>query len=313
MGRYREIDLSNLKRYNAADRYSKVQAASLAAPLNVNLNDFWQALPEILKAAELREFIEICAQSVHKQKPLLLGAGGHVIKCGLAPLIIDLMKLGAIGVVAVNGAVVIHDYELAVWGKTSEDVDTALLDGSFGMAADTADNLNSIITDAYKNNLGLGEAVGFWLSENAPYKENSLLAKAYQYGVPVTVHVAIGTDIIHQHASADGAAIGAASLRDFRIFCQCLASLEDGGVFINLGSGVIIPEVFLKALSVARNLGHPLRELNTAVFDMNVQYRPLVNVTQRPVQPSGKGFYFVGHHELMLPLFFLSLKEKLTQ
>lgn len=313
MGRYKEIELSNLKRYNAADRFSKVQSAALATPSNVNLNDFWQSVPDILKASELCEFIEICAQSVHKHKPLLLGAGGHVIKCGLSPLIIDLMKLDAIGAIAVNGAVVIHDYELAVMGKTSEDVDTALLEGSFGMAADTADTLNGIITDAYKNNLGLGEAVGFWLSENAPYKENSLLAKAYEYGVPVTVHVAVGTDIIHQHASADGAAIGATSLRDFRIFCQCLANLEDSGVFINLGSGVIIPEVFLKALSVARNLGHPLRELTTAVFDMNVQYRPLVNVTQRPVQPSGKGFYFVGHHELMLPLFFLSLKERLTR
>ncbi|MFO7660342.1 MAG: hypothetical protein R6V77_05465 [Candidatus Cloacimonadaceae bacterium] len=169
--------------------------------------------------------------------------------------------------------------------------------------------INSIIKAAQKQALGLGEAIGKALTESAPHKENSLLACAYDKGIPVTVHVAIGTDIIHQHASADGAAIGETSLRDFRIFCHNLIALNEGGVFLNFGSSVIIPEVFLKAVSVVRNLGYPLQNFTTAVFDMNLQYRPLTNVVQRPVLPEGKGFYFIGHHEIMLPLFLLTLSE----
>lgn len=309
MSFYREIDLSNLKRYQAKDRLSKVESGSFAKTGMTGLAEFWAKVPDLLKAKEMKELLELCILAFNKGKPIYVGMGGHVIKCGLAPLLIDLIKIGAIKGIAVNGSVIIHDYEIAMGGQTSEDVSTALEDGSFGMAVDTADGINNIIKEAQKQNLGLGEAIGKALSESAPNKEYSLLAKAYEYMVPVTVHVAIGTDIIHQHASADGAAIGETSLRDFRIFCNNLIELNEGGVFLNFGSSVIIPEVFLKAISVVRNLGYPMQDFTTAVFDMNVQYRPLVNVVQRPVLPDGKGFYFVGHHEIMIPLFLLTLSE----
>jgi deoxyhypusine synthase len=312
MGRYPEINLTNLKTYRTKDRLSKVDSALFAKTGSVNLAEFWACVPDILKAREMKELLTACETAYKNGKPIILGLGGHVIKCGLAPLIIDLIKLGAVKGIAVNGSVVIHDYEIAMFGKTSEDVAAALSDGSFGMASDTADGINSIIKTAQTEQLGYGEAMGKALSGDAPHKDFSLLAAAYQNNIPVTVHIAIGTDIIHQHASADGAAIGETSLRDFRIFCNLVKDLNEGGVFINMGSGVIIPEVFLKAVSVVRNLGNPLKDFTTAVFDMNMQYRPLVNVVQRPVQPGGKGYYFVGHHEIMLPLFMLSLKEKLS-
>ncbi len=309
MSRYQEIDLSKLKRYKAQDRLSKVSSSFFAKPGKAVLAQFWTRVPDILKAKDMKELLALCKTAIDKGKPIYLGLGGHVIKCGLTPLINDLIRLGAIRGIAVNGSVVIHDYEIAMFGQTSEDVQNALQDGSFGMASDTADGINSIIKEAQKQGLGLGEAIGNVLSESAPHKENSLLACAYAKGIPVTVHVAIGTDIIHQHPSADGAAIGETSLRDFRIFCNNLTELGDGGVFLNFGSSVVIPEVFLKAVSVVRNLGYPLKDFTTAVFDMNLQYRPLTNVVQRPVLPEGKGFYFIGHHEIMLPLFLLSLTE----
>jgi len=312
MSRYREIDLSNLKRYKAQDRLSKVQSSVFAKTGKTNLADFWAKVPDVLKAKDMKELLELCAQAFQKGKPIYLGLGGHVIKCGLAPLIIDLMKIGAVKGIAVNGSVIIHDYEIAMYGQTSEDVESSLQDGSFGMASDTADGINSIIKEAQENGMGLGEVIGKNLAQ-AAYSEYSLLANAYKYEVPVTVHIAVGTDIIHQHPSADGAAIGETSLRDFRIFCQNLIELNDGGVFLNLGSSVIIPEVFLKAVSVVRNLGNPLQDFTTAVFDMNLQYRPLVNVVLRPVLNGGKGFYFVGHHEIMLPLFLLTLSEMIHE
>ncbi|MBM4399539.1 MAG: hypothetical protein FJ041_04310 [Candidatus Cloacimonetes bacterium] len=312
MSRYQEIDLSRLKRYNAKDRLSKVHESAFAKSNAVKLSDFWVQTPDILKAKDFKELLQICLTAYEKGKPIIYGIGGHVIKCGLAPLLIEMMKLRLCQGIACNGSVVIHDYEIACFGQTSEDVSTALEDGSFGMAADTADGINGIINNAFKEETGMGEAVGKSLA-NAPNKDKSLLAMAYQYNVPLTVHVALGTDIIHQHPSADGAAIGATSLRDFRIFCHNLINLEGGGVFINFGSAVVIPEVFLKAVSVVRNLGYPLIDFTTAVFDMNYQYRPAVNISQRPVQSRGKGFYFTGHHEIMIPLFLLSLKELINE
>jgi hypothetical protein len=312
MGKYQEIDLSGLKTYRTAERPSKVQSSFFAGTGKVKLADFWSQTPDLLKAHDMQELLAACETAFRQDKPIIAGLGGHVIKCGLAPLLIEMIRLGVIKALAVNGSVVIHDYELAHFGKTSEDVAAALEDGSFGMASDTADGINNIVKNAWEAQLGYGEAIGKALSETAPNKHLSLLAAAYEYNVPVTVHVAIGTDIIHQHASADGAAIGETSLRDFRIFCHCLKDINDGGVFLNFGSGVIIPEVFLKAVSVCRNLGYPLKDFTTAVFDMNVHYRPLVNVVQRPVLPGGRGYYFIGHHEIMLPLFLLSLKERLT-
>jgi deoxyhypusine synthase len=313
MSRYREIDLTRQKRYKAEERLSKVESSAFAKTGELKLAEFWKQVPNLLKAAEMKELLDTCEAAFRQGKPIIIGMGGHVIKCGLAPLIIEMMRLGAVKALAVNGSVIIHDYEIARWGKTSEDVSAALEDGSFGMASDTADGINNIIKDGNSAGLGLGEAVGKALSETAPHKDLSLLAMAYQYNVPVTAHIAIGTDIIHQHASADGASIGEASLRDFRILCECLKDLNSGGVFLNFGSGVIIPEVFLKGISVVRNLGNPLQDFTTAVFDMNLQYRPYVNVKQRPVQSNGKGFYFIGYHEIMIPLFLLSLQERITQ
>ncbi len=313
MSHYKEIDVSKLKRYQVKDRTSKVDNSQFAKTGNPKLSEFWSLVPDILKAKDMKELLDYCAQAVIAGKPIFLGVGGHVIKCGLAPLIIELMQMGAIKGIATNGSVVIHDYEIAMFGKTSEDVAAALEDGSFGMAADTADGINNIVTKAKEEGLGMGEAIGKALSETAPNQEYSLLANAYKLKVPVTVHVAVGTDIIHQHQSADGAAIGETSLRDFRIFCNNLISLNNGGVFLNFGSSVIIPEVFLKAIAVVRNLGFPLKDFCTAVFDMNLSYRPMVNIVQRPVLPGGKGYYFVGHHEIMIPLFLLSLKEMLNK
>lgn len=311
MSRYKEIELKNLKRYKSSDRKSIVDKSLFAKTGKTGLSEFWSMVPDILKARDMKSLLELCEQAVAADKPIFVGLGGHVIKCGLAPLIIGLMQHGIIKGIVVNGSVVIHDYEIAMFGKTSEDVATALEDGSFGMASDTADGINNIISAAKEQQLGLGEAIGKAIEERAPNSEYSLIANAYKYNVPVTVHVAIGTDIIHQHQSADGAAIGETSLRDFRILCHNLIALNDGGVFLNFGSSVIIPEVFLKAIAVVRNLGYPLKDFTTAVFDMNIQYRSLTNVVTRPVLPGGKGFYFIGHHEIMIPLFLLSLKERL--
>jgi hypothetical protein len=291
MSRYKEIDISKLKRYQVKDRHSKVDGSLFAKNGSPGLSEFWSLTPDILKAKDMKELLNICKNAVTTGKPIYLGLGGHVIKCGLAPLIIELMKMGAIKGIAANGSVIIHDYEIAMYGKTSEDVAAGLEDGSFGMASDTADGINGIISRAKAAGLGLGEAVGKAMSETALHQDLSLLANAYKCGVPVTVHVAVGTDIIHQHPSADGAALGETSLRDFRIFCHNLIELNGGGVF----------------------LGFPLKDFTTAVFDMNTNYRPLVNVTQRPVASGGRGYYFIGHHEIMIPLFLLSLREKLNQ
>jgi hypothetical protein len=307
MSRYKEIDISKLKRYQVKDRHSKVDGSLFAKNGSPGLSEFWSLTPDILKAKDMKELLNICKNAVTTGKPIYLGLGGHVIKCGLAPLIIELMKMGAIKGIAANGSVIIHDYEIAMYGKTSEDVAAGL------EASDTADGINGIISRAKAAGLGLGEAVGKAMSETALHQDLSLLANAYKCGVPVTVHVAVGTDIIHQHPSADGAALGETSLRDFRIFCHNLIELNGGGVFLNFGSSVIIPEVFLKAVAVVRNLGFPLKDFTTAVFDMNTNYRPLVNVTQRPVASGGRGYYFIGHHEIMIPLFLLSLREKLNQ
>lgn len=310
MNKYPEIDFTKIKRYSTQNRFSKVQEKMFAKKANTNLDEYWNSVPDMLKAHDMKELVDTCVKAVKAGKPIYFGIGGHVIKCGLAPLLIELLKLGACKGIACNGSVTIHDYEIAMFGKTSEDVSQALDDGSFGMASDTADGLNLIAKNAQRDGFGLGQAIGSALKD-APFVEYSLLAKAFEYEVPVTVHTAIGTDIIHQHPSADGAAIGETSLRDFRIFCQNLISLNDGGVFITIGSSVIIPEVFLKAVSLVRNLGYPLQNFTTAVFDMNMHYRPMVNVVQRPVQKSGKGYYFVGHHEIMIPLLINSILERL--
>ena len=298
MSRYPEIDLFQIQVASVQDRPSKVRPEAFAKPSAA----FIDSLPEIHKGAEFKAFIKRCRTAIGERKPIIIGLGGHVIKCGLAPLLIELMEAGAVSCFAVNGSVTIHDYELAFFGKTSEDVQCGLKDGSFGMVFETTHGINSVITEAMDAELGYGEALGKNILQNAPHADLSLLAQAYKHGIPVTVHIALGTDITHQTPCADGKAIGDCSLRDFRILCEQLRQLHNGGVYLNLGSAVLLPEVFLKALNVARNVYGHVQDFTTAVFDLNLQYRALENVVQRPVANGGKGFYFIGHHEIMIPL-----------
>ncbi|MCK9328397.1 MAG: hypothetical protein PHY08_10500 [Candidatus Cloacimonetes bacterium] len=312
MSKYREFDFNNLKKYSVGNRQSKVNIDEFSKVKDVTLSNFIDCIPNILKGKDLKEFINRTFQAYKSIKPVILGIGGHVIKTGMAPLIIEMMKLGIIKGICCNGSVVIHDFEISCFGQTSEDVTQALEDGSFGMATDTCDTINKIISDGAKQELGYGEAIGKYLSEtNILHPELSLLRNAYELNVPVTVHIAIGTDIVHQHETADGQAIGECSLRDFHIFTNLVSQLGDGGVFISFGSAVIIPEVFLKALTVCRNKGFKVKNFTTAVFDMIQHYRPGTNISYRPVRTSGKGYYFVGHHEIMIPLFLLSLRERI--
>ncbi|MDD3535802.1 MAG: hypothetical protein PHC50_06650 [Candidatus Cloacimonetes bacterium] len=307
MSKYKEIELNKISSYSISERSSKVDTALFAQKGKVDTSAFLDCLPDILSAKDLRRLISKIKQAKAAGCGIILGLGGHVIKCGLAPLVIELMEAGYLTGIAVNGSVIIHDFEIAFFGQTSEDVSAALADGSFGMALETSEMLNSCISRAAKEELGLGEAVGKMILETAPNQELSLLAMAYKYGVPLTVHVALGTDIIHQSPFADGAAIGACSHRDFRIFCHNVLGLNGGGVYLNLGSAVILPEVFLKALTVARNIQPPVKDFTTAVFDMNMHYRARVNVMQRPVETGGEGFYFIGQHEVLIPLLIKSL------
>jgi len=313
LSRYHEIDVSKVKTYSIAQRKSKVEVddfASAHKPEN-SFAEFFESLPDILKGADLKRLVELVIQAKNKDKPVLVMMGAHVIKCGLNPILIDLMQNGIISGLALNGAGAIHDSELAYWGTTSEDVAVGLTDGTFGMARETGEILNDTIAEAKDSGMGFGEALGQRISsENPDYARYSLLATGYKLGAPVTVHVGVGTDIVHQQPNADGAAIGELSLRDFRIFAQEVSQLGDGGVLFNFGSNVLLPEVFLKALTVARNLGHPAHNFTTANFDMFMHYRPRVNVVERPVMTGGQGFNFCGHHEIMIPLLAAAIMEK---
>jgi hypothetical protein len=312
MGRYPEADLGLVKRHSIAKRTSRVGRNNLASIPDPGkpLEDFINGLPDILKARELREVAAAVATARRRKRPVILMTGAHPIKCGLNPVIIDLMKRGFITGLATNGAGAIHDFEMACWGRTSEDVQIGLEDGSFGMARETADLINGAVIQGDAQDLGFGETLGLMLNEGKfPYINHSLLAEGYRLKIPVTVHVAVGTDIIHQHPSADGASIGSASHRDFRILAEEVSKLS-GGVVINLGSSVVLPEVFLKALTVARNLGHSVKNFTTANFDMIQHYRPNVNVVGRPVASGGKGYSITGHHEIMLPLLAAMIKSQ---
>ncbi|MBW6513576.1 MAG: hypothetical protein K0B87_02340 [Candidatus Syntrophosphaera sp.] len=305
MSRYKEIDIFQITVSSVKDRPSKVEPASFAKPGAVLLD----SIPDILKGADFKAFVSSCRHAIEHKKPIIIALGGHVIKCGLTPLLIELMQAGAVQCFAVNGSVTIHDYELAFFGKTSEDVGKGLADGSFGMVFETTHGINDVITKASDAELGYGEALGRHILNEAPNPEISLLAMAYKHEIPVTAHIALGTDITHQTPCADGSAIGDCSLRDFRILCEQVRNLNGGGVWINLGSAVILPEVFLKALTVARNIYGRVQDFTTAVFDMNTHYRAMENVVRRPVQNGGQGYYFIGHHEIMVPLLVRELLE----
>ncbi len=307
-----EIDLSAITTYQAIDRPSKVTTDLEASPLRPGLrvSEFLEGLPAVLKAEDLKAVARAVVAAKRAGKPILVMLGGHVIKTGLAPVLAGLASDGFITHLASNGSAAIHDTELARLGHTSEDVAVQLEDGSFGMAADTALLVNEAAMRAARGQEGFGEAVGAMLvEEKAPFVKRALIACAHRLNIPYTLHVALGTDIVHQHPTASGAAIGNASLRDFRIFAANVARLGDGGVVLNFGSAVIMPEVFLKALAVARNLKNPVRNFTTANFDMIQHYRPGVNVVRRPVLTGGNGYAITGHHEIMIPLLAAAIYE----
>ena len=310
MSRYREIDLENIRTYPVGDRASKVDASQFYRPAADpgSFLDFWESMPDQLAARDLRELVDRWTEARRKGAGRLVLLGAHVIKTGMAPGLIQLMEEGWVTALACNGACAIHDLELAFFGRTSEDVATELPEGRFGMADETCRWLNTWTQRAADRQEGLGEGLGrIFLEEGAPFAEHSLLASAYRLGIPLTIHLSIGTDINHQHASFPGAAAGEATTRDFRILCSQVESLAEG-VALNVGSAVILPEVFLKAISVATNLGTHFSNLTTAVFDFLRHYRPLENVVRRPSLQGGRGIYIVGHHEILLPLLFQGLR-----
>jgi rfaE bifunctional protein nucleotidyltransferase chain/domain len=308
--RFKPLNFSEIETYPLSDRPSKVSVGALATPTYAggSAGSFFNSLPDILVGTEFRELVRRLSLAIKNKNTVCFGIGGHVIKCGMSPILNDLMGSGRLSSLAMHGSAAIHDVEMALCGSTSEDVAVGLEDGSFGMARETGEFINSAISEAQD---GYGKALGRKIvEENLPYRSLSVLATAFEQELPATVHVAVGTDIVHQHPSACGEAIGRASMDDFKTFCSVVATLK-GGAYLNLGSAVILPEVFLKALTVARNLGHDVSDFTTANFDMIQHYRPTVNVVQRPTQTSGRGFSFTGHHEIMIPLLAQSLHNDL--
>jgi deoxyhypusine synthase len=307
MSRYKQIDLSRVSTISITTRKSKVKPADFAKVLPdhpISLRKFLDSLPDILIGKELRDLVNDIRTARKKKKPVILMMGAHVIKVGLSPLIVDLIERGVITHVAMNSAASIHDVETAMWGHTSEDVAVNLMDGTFGMSRETGEFINkALVKGMTEGTEGYGEALAKKLiALKAKHLKVSILARCYELGIPVTVHAAIGTDIIHQQPSMDGAATGEMSFRDFRVLINSVKDLKDGGVVLNFGSAVIMPEVFLKALTVARNLGHKAKGFSTANFDMIRHYRPTMNIVERPTQKHGRGYQFTGHHEIMFPL-----------
>jgi hypothetical protein len=308
---YDDFDLTDVRTYPLASRVSKTTVSDFAKPVpaDASARTFLDTLPRLLAAADLRAVANAVVSAKRSSGGIVWGLGGHVIKTGLAPVLIDLMEQGFVSALAVNGAAVIHDFEIALSGATSEDVDAALGPGRFGMAEETGTLLNHAINDGVGRGLGLGQSVcAFLAAERPKFASDSLLAAAARVGVPVTVHVAVGTDIIHMHPAASGAAIGEGSLRDFRYFVSNIARLE-AGVYLNCGSAVVLPEVFLKAVALARNKGLGLSRLTTVNMDFVRLYRPMTNVVARPTAGTGLGYSLVGHHEIMIPLLAAIVRD----
>ena len=306
---YEEFDLSGVRTYPLASRKSKANAADFAKPCTreTTVGAFVASLPDVLAGADFKAVVAALRAARDGGRGIVWGIGAHVLKTGLSPVLIDLMTRGCVSALAMNGAGVIHDFELALSGSTSEDVEEALGPGRFGMADETGSLLNAAITTGVRAGLGLGQSVGrFLLEQPPPHAKVSVIAAAAALEIPVTVHVALGTDIIHMHPAASGAALGEGSLRDFRYFTSIVSRLE-GGVYLNCGSAVILPEVFLKAVALARNQGRPLDGLTTVNIDFMRMYRPQTNVVSRPVAGVGKGYSLVGHHEILIPLLAAAL------
>ena len=306
------IELGKVKTYPLASRHSKVKLDDFGKPLDgsSSLDDFLESLPNVLAAQSLRGFATRIKRAQELKKPIIWGIGGHVIKTGVAPVIIDLMKRGFVSAVAANGSVLVHDSEIAMSGSTSEDVDATLSEGAFGGAEETAQLLNSAAREGAKDQIGLGEAVGrALLAQNPKHRDYSLLCSAYENKTPFTAHVTIGCDIAHFHPNFDGSALGATTHTDFRLLAELVRQMDGGGVYLNIGSAVVLPEVFLKCVTLNRNLGHPLSDITTANFDFIQSYRPLTNVVRRPTENgAGQGYSITGHHELTIPLLAAMLR-----
>jgi len=309
--RYEEFDLSGVATYPLKSRKSKARAEDFARPLpreGPSIQPFLDSLPDILAAADFKHVVRAMVEAERAGTGILWGLGAHVIKTGLGPIIVDLMERGFVSAIATNGAAVIHDFEVALVGATSEDVDETLGPGRFGMAEETGRLLNAAIAEGVAAGQGLGQAVASYLAAKQPqYARASVVAAAARLGIPVTVHVAIGTDIIHMHPAANGAALGEGSLRDFKYFVSNVARLERG-VYLNCGSAVVLPEVFLKAVALARNRGIALAELTTVNLDFIRHYRAQTNVVSRPTAGTGRGYTLIGHHEIMIPLLAAALR-----
>ena len=309
------IDLSRVHTVPLRGRRSLVVSTALGRPVRPRgtMRSFLAGLPDILAARDLRTAAARIATALRRRRPVVLGMGAHPIKVGLGPLIVDLIERGRLAAVAMNGACLVHDFELAWQGRTSEDVGPGLDRGVFGMARETGEFLNAACRDGVAAGLGLGRSVGDEiLRGRLPFRRMSILGGAARAGIPATVHVAIGTDIVHMHPSADGAAIGEGSMRDFRLLAGVISRLG-GGVYVNLGSAVVLPEVFVKALNLARNVGHPVRNLTTVDMDFNRHYRPTMNVVKRPTAAGGLGIHLTGHHEIMFPLLWAAVEDALAR
>ena len=311
MSRFKPISLDNVKTYPVEDRFSKVEREAFATPIesSASFQEFWRSLPDFLAVRELRELISRIV-AARGQRPIMWMTGAHPLKGGLTPILLDLLRRGYMSSLSSHGAFAVHDCELALFGRTSEEVADTLKDGRFGMAKETGEFFVQAIAASAGKSIGLGEALGEALiREHAPNCADSMLVQCLEANIPVTIHVAIGTDIVHEHPGLSGAALGDASYRDFLVFTEVVSRLGDGGIALNVGSAVIMPEVFLKAVSIARNLGHPCHNFFTANFDMIQHYRPLQNVVKRPTLTGGKGYSFTGHHEIMIPLLAAGLKQ----
>jgi hypothetical protein len=316
MTRYKQEPLSfeGLKTVPIDARGGKVRVEDFAKPYRkgAGLPGWIESLPKILAADSFRGVVEALRGARDQKRAILWGMGGHVVKCGLGDVLLDLMRRGWVSAFVMNGAASIHDFEIAIAGQTSEDVEAVLPDGRFGAAEETGREMNLAIAEGSREGLGMGEALGKQLDTLAKpeFAAHSIVASAYRASIPVTVHVAVGTDTPHTHPAADGAAIGQATHRDFRLLCSLVRGLDSGGVYLNVGSAVVLPEVFLKAVSVVRNLGNPLAGFTTVNFDFLQHYRPKLNVVERPhARSGGRGYAITGHHELMIPLLAALLIE----
>jgi len=317
MKKYPPIDTTVVKTYSIKTRNNKVNVDEhfgKSIKAGMSSSALLDAMPKLLGADSIRAVADKIVEARQKDRPVVLAMGGHVIKCGLQPLLKSLIDADIITALAMNGSAAIHDFEVSLVGATSEEVGDVLHSGDFGFSDETGAGMNRAIKAGLDKNIGFAQALGEWLiSKEHPFKEYSLIATCVEKGLPVTAHVAMGTDIIHQHPEMDGAVTGEMSMRDFRLITSVVADLGDGGVWLNVGSAVIMPEVFLKALSIAQNLGYHVDNFTTANFDMNQHYRPMQNVIKRPTSGSGKGYSIVGHHEINIPLLATAILDKIEK